>query len=107
MTANWPDDATLLADLRQVVDPEIGANIVDLGLIYGLDRDAENRRLTVRLTFTSPGCPMGPMIEDDVRAVLEVHQPPGGDFAIATVWEPPWGPERMTERTRRALGWDD
>lgn len=107
MNVTWPDDATLLADLRQVVDPEIGANIVDLGLIYGLDRDADNRQLTVRLTFTSPGCPMGPMIEDDVRAVLEVHQPVGGGFTIVTVWEPPWGPERMAERTRRALGWDE
>lgn len=106
MNATWPDDATLLADLRQVIDPEVGANIVDLGLIYGLDRDADNRQLTLRLTFTSPACPMGPMIEDEVRAVLEAHQPADGSFAVAMVWEPPWGPERMAERTRRNLGWD-
>lgn len=107
MNATWPDDATLLADLRQVIDPEVGANIVDLGLIYGIDRDAGNRRLTLRLTFTSPACPMGPMIEDEVRAVLEAHRPADGGFVVATVWEPPWGPERMAERTRRNLGWED
>lgn len=107
MNDTWPDDAALLADLRQVIDPEVGANIVDLGLIYGIDRDADNRHLTLRLTFTSPACPMGPMIEDEVRGVLEAHQPAGGDFVVTMVWEPPWGPERMAERTRQALGWDD
>lgn len=105
MQTNWPDDTVLLAALRQVVDPELGANIVDLGLIYGIERDGE--RLRLQLTFTSPACPVGPMIEDEVRAALDALRPPSGEVEVQVVWDPPWGPERMAAHTRKNLGWDE
>ena len=105
MPADWPADPQLLDALRQVVDPELGANIVDLGLVYGIERDGT--ALRVRLTFTSPACPVGPLIEDDVRAVLDAVRPAGGSIAVDIVWDPPWGPERIAPATRRNLGWDE
>lgn len=105
MADQWPDEETLRNTLRQVVDPELGANIVDLGLVYGVERDGT--ALRVLLTFTSPACPVGPLIEDDVRAVLAEQRPEGGSIAVQIVWDPPWGPERIAAHTRRNLGWDE
>ena len=105
MDTDWPADPQLLEALRQVVDPELGANIVDLGLVYGIERNGAE--LHVRLTFTSPACPVGPLIEDDVRAVLDAVRPAGGSIAVDIVWDPPWGPERIAPHTRRNLGWDE
>ncbi len=110
-----PDaDVGLIEDieeaLRDVVDPELGVNIVDLGLVYDLAVDAENVA-TIDMTLTSAACPLTDMIEDQVAAAL-VHGPDGGlvaDFKINWVWLPPWGPERITEDGReqmRALGFN-
>ena len=96
--------------LRDVVDPELGVNIVDLGLVYDLAVDAENVA-TIDMTLTSAACPLTDMIEDQVAAAL-VQGPDGGlvsDFKINWVWLPPWGPERITEDGReqmRALGFN-
>lgn len=105
MAGEWPDEEALKTALRQVVDPELGANIVDLGLIYGIERNGA--ALRVLLTFTSPACPVGPMIEGELRAVLDELRPVGGTIAVDVVWDPPWGPERMAPQTRRNLGWDE
>lgn len=105
MAGEWPDEAALTTALQQVVDPELGANIVDLGLIYGIERNGS--ALRVLLTFTSPACPVGPLIEDEVRAVLDALRPVGGSVAVDVVWDPPWGPERIAPHTRRNLGWDE
>lgn len=89
--------------LRQVVDPEVGVNIVELGLIYRIDATPE--RLLIEMTMTSPACPMGEMIMDDAYAVLAEALPATCLPEIALVWEPPWDPSMMSERSKQELGW--
>jgi len=112
-TAAAEADPQLIEDLEEalkdVVDPELGINIVDLGLVYGLTVDGENVA-TIDMTLTSAACPLTDMIEDQVAAALT--GPEAGlvdDFRINWVWLPPWGPERITEDGRdqmRALGFN-
>jgi len=95
--------------LKDVVDPELGINIVDLGLVYDLTVDQDNVAI-IDMTLTSAACPLTDMIEDQVAAALT--GPDAGlvdDFRINWVWLPPWGPERITEDGRdqmRALGFN-
>jgi metal-sulfur cluster biosynthetic enzyme len=88
--------------LREVLDPELGLNIVDLGLIYGVDI-AENQ-VNVEMTLTTPGCPlhstMAQGAEMAVRRLPEVES-----AKVQVVWDPPWTPERMSEEARQYLGW--
>ncbi|GAA2359103.1 metal-sulfur cluster assembly factor [Saccharopolyspora halophila] len=94
--------------MRDVVDPELGINVVDLGLVYDIRVEPDNSA-TVDMTLTSPACPLTDVIEDQARAAL-TGGPGGGlvnDFRINWVWMPPWGPEKITEEGReqlRALG---
>jgi metal-sulfur cluster biosynthetic enzyme len=94
--------------MRDVVDPELGINVVDLGLVYDI-RVEEDNTATLDMTLTSAACPLTDVIEDQTRAALTAG--PGGglvkDFRINWVWMPPWGPEKITEDGReqlRALG---
>ena len=89
--------------LKNVYDPEIPMNIVDLGLLYGFDWGADGG-LTIRMTMTSPGCPA---VEELVREVETTAKTASGANAVKVdvVWEPPWGPERMTEFARRQFGY--
>jgi len=89
--------------LRNVYDPEIPMNIVDLGLLYGFDWAADGG-LTIRMTMTSPGCPA---VEELVHEVERTARDPSGapSVKVEVVWEPPWGPERMTEFARRQFGY--
>jgi len=113
-SASAETDPQLIEDLeealRDVVDPELGINIVDLGLVYDLHVDGENVA-TIDMTLTSAACPLTEMIEEQVSAAL-VGGPDGGlvsDFRINWVWLPPWGPEKITEDGReqmRALGFN-
>jgi metal-sulfur cluster biosynthetic enzyme len=89
--------------LRRVSDPEVGINIVDLGLIYRIDIAPQEIRIT--MTMTSPACPMGDMIMDDIDAVLDAALPPDIKVAVDLVWEPPWSPEMMTPEAREHFGW--
>lgn len=89
--------------LRKVVDPEVGINIVDLGLIYRIDVTPD--RLHIDMTMTSPACPMGEMIIDDAYAALDGWLPAGCEPEIVLVWNPPWEPSMMSERSRLNLGW--
>jgi len=98
-----PEQEDVLEALRDVVDPELGINVVDLGLVYGVDVDAE-RVATIDMTLTSAACPLTDVIEDQARDALEGIVT---DFRINWVWMPPWGPERITDDGRdmmRALG---
>ena len=94
--------------LRDVVDPELGINVVDLGLVYDVRVEQDNSA-TVDMTLTSAACPLTDVIEDQARAAL-TGGPGGGlvsDFRINWVWMPPGGPEKITEEGReqlRALG---
>jgi len=96
--------------LRDVVDPELGINIVDLGLVYDLHVDTE-KVATIDMTLTSAACPLTDMIEEQVSAALVSGEDGGlvADFKINWVWLPPWGPEKITEDGReqmRALGFN-
>jgi metal-sulfur cluster biosynthetic enzyme len=100
-----PEDEDLLEALRDVVDPELGVNVVDLGLIYGVKLE-EDRTLTIDMTLTSAACPLTDVIEDQTRDALEGLVT---DFRINWVWMPPWGPDKITEDGReqlRALGFN-
>jgi metal-sulfur cluster biosynthetic enzyme len=95
----------VLEALRDVVDPELGINVVDLGLVYGVDVDAD-KAATIDMTLTSAACPLTDVIEDQAREALEGLVT---DFRINWVWMPPWGPENITEDGReqlRALGFN-
>lgn len=90
--------------MKDVVDPELGVNIVDLGLVYDLSWDPDTDSLIIHMTLTSAGCPLTDVIEEQIEASLNdiVTR-----FRINWVWMPPWGPERITEDGRemmRALG---
>ncbi len=94
--------------MRDVVDPELGINVVDLGLVYDI-RVEDDNTATLDMTLTSAACPLTDVIEDQTRAALTAG--PGGglvdDFRINWVWMPPWGPDKITDDGReqlRALG---
>jgi len=90
--------------LGQVLDPEVGVNIVDLGLVYAIE--ALPGGLRVAMTMTSPGCPLASYLAEEARRVLEAALPEGDAVEVALVWDPPWSPERMSEAARRQLGAD-
>ncbi len=92
---------TVRLALRQVKDPELDMNIVDLGLVY--DIEVDDGQVRINMTLTSPGCPAGPMITNDiyktVRAIEGVK-----DVDIDIVWEPYWTPERIDPKIRAMMG---
>jgi len=94
-----PEDA-LLEALRDVDDPEMPVNIVDLGIVYAIRR--EGGLVTVDLTFTAMGCPASEFILEDVRERL-LREPGVDQVAINIVWDPPWSTRRMTQAGRDAL----
>ena len=96
--------------MKDVVDPELGINVVDLGLVYGVHVDDDNVA-TLDMTLTSAACPLTDVIEDQTRSALTTG--PGGglvqDFRINWVWLPPWGPDKITDEGRdqlRTLGFN-
>jgi metal-sulfur cluster biosynthetic enzyme len=99
-------DEEILDAMKQVEDPELGVNVVDLGLVYGIRRDEENRSVVLDMTLTSAGCPLTDMIEGASRAAL-IGMDGIEDVEINWVWNPPWGPDRLTEDGKlelRAMG---
>ncbi|GAA1423770.1 metal-sulfur cluster assembly factor [Catellatospora coxensis] len=96
--------------MKDVVDPELGINVVDLGLVYGVHIDDENVA-TLDMTLTSAACPLTDVIEEQTRAAL-CTGPGGGlvnDMRINWVWLPPWGPDKITDDGRdqlRSLGFN-
>jgi metal-sulfur cluster biosynthetic enzyme len=87
--------------LRVVIDPEIYQNIVDLGLVYGIDVQP-NSTVDVTMTLTTPHCPMGPQIIENVEQVL--LEQGAAAVRVHIVWEPMWTPDAMTEELKRELG---
>lgn len=101
-----PPTERILEALRDVIDPELGINIVDLGLVYGvtMDGDPASGTAVIDMTLTSPACPLTDVIEGGVFAVLDGLV---ADHRINWVWSPMWTPEKMTEDGReqaRAIG---
>src|SRR5450631_3439747 len=91
--------------MRDVVDPELGINVVDLGLVYGISVD-QNDVAVLDMTLTSAACPLTDVIEDQTRSALADL---ASDIRINWVWMPPWGPDKITDEGReqlRALGFN-
>lgn len=94
----------LFESLRQVIDPELGCNIVDLGLVY--DVAIESGHATVTMTLTTPGCPMNEAISAGVEQVLLAEQ---GVVSVEVnvVWDPPWTPDRMSAEAKQLVGFNE
>lgn len=95
-------DMELVEPLRTVMDPEIGVNIVDLGLIYGAWRKEGGAHVV--MTMTSPACPLADVIGEDVRTALLSHFPEFLGVDLELVFDPPWDPSRMSDAARAVLG---
>lgn len=89
--------------LRRVIDPELGVNIVDLGLVYDIATGADGLVL-IEMTLTTPGCPLGGFLDDEIRACLAAL-PQVRHVRVELVWEPAWRPEAMSEAAKEQLGW--
>ena len=101
MTLSEQNEKTILDALRQVIDPEIGCNIVDLGLVYSYAFEAGKVR--VAMTLTTPGCPMHESISGGVKnALLNIEGIT--EVEVDIVWDPPWHPSMMTEVARQMTG---
>jgi len=87
--------------LKAVIDPEIFQNIVDLGLVYGIEVNDDNH-VTVNMTLTTPHCPLGPQIIENVEQTLQAHG--ASSVTVNIVWEPMWTPDAMTDDLKRQLG---
>jgi metal-sulfur cluster biosynthetic enzyme len=98
-----PDEAAIRDALRLVDDPEVGMNIVDLGLVYRVDVNGD--KVVIEMTMTSPACPMSGMILDEVEAVLDKILPSTAFLEILLVWTPPWDPSMMSPAAKARLGW--
>lgn len=92
----------VLEALKGVADPEIGVNIVDLGLVYRAEHGPEG--IEVALTLSTPSCPLSEMIVEEVREALHARFAGAPAIKVELVWDPPWTPERMSEAARRLLG---
>ena len=89
--------------LKEVYDPELNYNIVDLGLVY--DIDVQDGVVSVRMTLTTPACPIGPMIEDQI--VENVRMLPGTkDAEVHFTFDPPWNPSKMSAEIKAELGFE-
>jgi len=103
MQSKMPTEDNVRTALRSVIDPEVGLNIVDLGLVY--DVKISDNKLQVDLTMTTPACPMGELILDNARQALTALLPEGAEINLNLVWEPPWSPDKMGEDARKYFGW--
>ena len=91
----------VLEQLKNVIDPELGINIVDLGLVY--DISVEDSTVRVEYTLTTMGCPIGPLVESQMRQLVDQIEGVD-DFQAEMVFSPPWTPDKMSEEAKAALG---
>jgi metal-sulfur cluster biosynthetic enzyme len=89
-------------NLKQIYDPEIPMNIVDLGLIYGFEWTGDDVKL--KMTLTAPGCPVAGILAEEVKAAIE-KVPNVRSATVEMVWEPPWSPEKMSEFAKHQFGY--
>ncbi len=101
--STMPDDDAVREALQQVDDPEVGMNIVELGLVYLIE--VGEKSIHVEMTMTTAACPMADMITDNARRVIAAIAPPGTSIDVELVWDPPWTPDKMTGIARDHFGW--
>ncbi len=90
--------------LRQVIDPELGLNIVDLGLVYSAE--AQDGHVRVAMTMTTPACPLHSYLTSQAEAAIWQSVPGVASVEIQLVWTPPWSPALMSESGKAEMGWD-
>ena len=100
-TGRVPTRDEVIEALRQVEDPELGMDIVDLGLLY--DVEVEGPRVKVTHSLTSMGCPVGPLIQEDINRVTR-ELPGVEDVDVELTWDPPWTPDKMSDDAKFILG---
>lgn len=98
-----PSEDQIREALREVIDPEVGINIVDLGLVYGIK--AWDGHIHVAVTMTTPACPLGEYITDSMQGALQRLAPETKDIQVNLVWDPPWRPSMMSDDAKAQLGW--
>lgn len=102
-SATSAQHARVMEALGGVLDPELGIDVVALGLVYGVE--IHGGSVHIDLTMTTPACPLGEQIASDARERV-LALPGVDDVAVRLVWDPPWSPDRMSASTRQELGWD-
>lgn len=103
MSAFLVNEGLVLEALREVIDPELGVNVVDLGLIYDVAVTPDTA--TITMTLTTPGCPLHASIRSAVEQAIGHYFPDIQEVAVDLVWEPRWRPEMITPEGREELGW--
>jgi metal-sulfur cluster biosynthetic enzyme len=98
-----PSEDAVRQALRNVIDPEVGMNVVDLGLVYEIVVAAG--RVRINLTMTTPACPMSSLIVEDAYREIHSITPPSADIDILLVWEPPWDSSMLSEQAKEHFGW--
>lgn len=96
-------EAQVLEALRAVIDPELGVNIVDLGLVYSVE--VRNGEVLVKMTMTTPACPLGTFLTDMVEAAIWQSIPEVESVRVELVWDPPWHPGMMSQAAKEQFGW--
>jgi len=97
------DTDEILAAVRHVVDPEIGINVVDLGLVYEVRRQDDH--VSVVMTMTAAACPLGEALTEQVKAAIQQYVHGVTSISVDLVWEPAWKPSMMSPSARERLGW--
>jgi metal-sulfur cluster biosynthetic enzyme len=93
----------ILQTLHGVNDPEVGVNIVDLGLVYATEIQGDNVRVV--MTMTTPACPMHSYLTEEVREAILGQYDGVENVSVELVWDPPWSPQMISENGKRQLGW--
>ena len=93
----------VVSALRTVLDPEVGINVIDLGLVYGIEVHDQDIRVT--MTMTSSACPLGAYLRESAERAIREGVPGARTTEIALVWKPVWNPSMMSPEARRQLGW--
>lgn len=99
-----PEAQRIYHALKTVIDPEIGENLIDLGLIYGIEVSSGIARIT--FTMTSYACPMSEMVIENIHDTVSKVLHDGIELELDLVWEPAWDPSMMNAQARQRLGWD-
>jgi metal-sulfur cluster biosynthetic enzyme len=102
-TPEMPGEESVRAVLRNVIDPEAGMNVVDLGLIYGIDIEPGSIRVT--MTMTTPACPMSAMIMEEAYQEIREIAPAAAEIDVQLVWDPPWDASMLSEYAKDHFGW--
>jgi metal-sulfur cluster biosynthetic enzyme len=101
MMSSMATAADIVNALRSVMDPELGLNLVDLGLVYGID--IADARARIVLTMTSPACPLSEYLKQSIDQAVRAQVPALREVAVSIVWDPPWSPEMLSADARREL----